>query len=111
AVTQRDRRGSGKERRTREVRRHPKANPPIGRGDTAIKDIGTVVDFTLSRRTTPRLNLMGWSWGTVTMATYTTQNPNKVERLVLYAPGWIRQTPSLTGPQAGAGALGAYRTV
>jgi pimeloyl-ACP methyl ester carboxylesterase len=45
------------------------------------------------------------------MATYTTQNPNKVERLVLYAPGWIRQTPSLTGPQAGAGPLGAYRTV
>jgi pimeloyl-ACP methyl ester carboxylesterase len=81
------------------------------RGDTAIKDIGTIVDFILSRRNIPRLNLIGWSWGTVTMATYTTQNPNKVERLVLYAPGWIRQTPSLTGPQAGAGLLGAYRTV
>ena len=43
------------------------------------------------------------------MATYTTQNPDKVERLVLYAPVWIRQTPSLA--QAGAGPLGAYRTV
>jgi hypothetical protein len=27
------------------------------------------------------------------MATYTTQNAGKVERLVLYAPSWIRQTP------------------
>ena len=45
------------------------------------------------------------------MATYTTQNPNKVERLVLYAPAWIRQTPPLTESQAGPGPLGAYRTV
>jgi pimeloyl-ACP methyl ester carboxylesterase len=42
------------------------------------------------------------------MATYTTQNAPKVERLVLYAPAWIRTTPSLSRP---AGALGAYRTV
>ncbi len=43
------------------------------------------------------------------MATYTTQNASKVERLVLYAPAWIRQTPSLV--QAGPGKLGAYRMV
>ena len=43
------------------------------------------------------------------MATYTTQNPDKVERLVLYAPVWIRQTASLV--QTGPGPLGAYRTV
>jgi alpha-beta hydrolase superfamily lysophospholipase len=28
-----------------------------------------------------------------------------------YAPGWIRQNPSITGPQVAAGPLGAYRTV
>jgi pimeloyl-ACP methyl ester carboxylesterase len=106
-----DIRGYGKSSRPKEMSEDPKANPPIVRGDTAIKDIGTVVDFILSRRNIPRLNLMGWSWGTVTMATYTTQNPNKVERLVLYGPAWIRQTPSLTAQQAGAGPLGAYRTV
>ena len=27
-----------------------KANPPIVRGDTAVKDIGAVVDFVLARR-------------------------------------------------------------
>src|SRR5262249_29558612 len=79
------------------------------RGDTAVKDIGTAIDFILARRNIPRLNLIGWSWGTVTMSTYTTQNPSKVERLVLYAPGWIRQTASLL--HAAPGPLGAYRQV
>jgi pimeloyl-ACP methyl ester carboxylesterase len=104
-----DLRGYGKSTRPKEMDEDAKANPPIVRGDTAIKDIGAAVDFILARRNIPRLNLMGWSWGTVTMATYTTQNPRKVERLVLYAPGWIRQTASLV--QAGPGPLGAYRTV
>ena len=40
-----------------------KANPPIVRGDTAIKDIGTVVDFILARRNIPRLNLIGMVMG------------------------------------------------
>src|SRR5260370_18419363 len=87
----------------------PKTSPAIVRGDTAVKDIGTIVDFILARRNIPRLNLIGWSWGTVTMSTYTTQNPGKVERLILYAPGWIRHTASLV--QAGPGPLGAYRKV
>ena len=84
-----DLRGYGKSTRPKEMSEDPKASPPIVRGDTAVKDIGTVVDFTMS--------------------TYTTQNPGKVERLVLYAPGWIRQTASLV--QAGPGPLGAYRKV
>jgi len=74
-----------------------------------VKDIGTVVDFVLARRNIPRVNLLGWSWGTTLMATYTTQNNAKVERLVLYAPAWIRTTPSLV--QAGPGPTPAYRSV
>src|SRR6516225_4736826 len=102
-------RGDMKSTRPTEMSEDPKTNPPIVRGDTAVKDIGTVVDFILARRNIPRLNLIGWSWGTVTMSTYTAQNPGKVERLILYAPGWIRQTASLV--QAGPGPLGAYRKV
>src|SRR5690242_12686940 len=82
-----DLRGYGKSTRPKEMSEDPKASPPIVRGDTAVKDIGTVVDLILARRNVPRLNWIGWSWGTVTMSTYTTQNPGKVERLVLYAPG------------------------
>ena len=104
-----DLRGYGKSTRPAEMADKPEANSPIVTGQTAVKDIGTAVDFILQRRNIPRLNLLGWSWGTTLMATYTTQNAAKVERLVLYAPAWIRQTPSLV--QAGPGKLGAYRMV
>ncbi len=104
-----DLRGHSKSTRPKEMDDKPEANPPIVRGDVAVKDIGSVVDFILKRRNIPRLNLIGWSWGTTLMATYTSQNPKNVERLVLYAPVWIRTTPSLV--QAGPGPLGAYRTV
>ena len=90
-----DLRGYGKSTRPKEMAEDGKANPPIVRGDTAVKDIGAVVDFVLARRNIPRVNLIGWSWGTATMSSYTTQNASKVERLVLYAPVWIRTTPSL----------------
>jgi pimeloyl-ACP methyl ester carboxylesterase len=103
-----DLRGYGKSTRPKEMDDKPEANAPIVRGTTAVKDISAVVDFILARRAIPRLNLMGWSWGTTLMATYTTQNPGKVERLVLYAPAWIRTTPSLSRPP---GPLGAYRMV
>jgi pimeloyl-ACP methyl ester carboxylesterase len=103
-----DLRGYGKSTRPKEMDDKPEANPPVVRGATAVKDISAVVDFILARRGIPRLNLMGWSWGTTLMATYTTQNPGKVERLVLYAPAWIRTTPSLSRPP---GPLGAYRMV
>ena len=103
-----DLRGYGKSTRPKEMDEKPDANPPIVRGVTAVKDISAVVDFILARRGIPRLNLMGWSWGTTLMATYTTQNPGKVERLVLYAPAWIRTTPSLS---RAPGPLGAYRMV
>jgi pimeloyl-ACP methyl ester carboxylesterase len=103
-----DLRGYGRSTRPKEMDDKPDANPPVVRGVTAVKDISAVVDYILARRGIPRLNLMGWSWGTTLMATYTTQNPGKVERLVLYAPAWIRTTPSLSRPP---GPLGAYRMV
>lgn len=104
-----DLRGYGKSTRPPEMEQDAKANPPLVRGDVAVRDIGSVVDFVLKRRNIPRVNLLGWSWGTTLMATYTTQNPNKVERLILYAPQWVRTTPSLV--QAGPGPIPAYRLV
>ncbi len=88
---------------------HPAANnPPIVTTDVAVKDVSAALDFILNRRGVSKLNLMGWSWGTTIMATYTTQNNDKVNKLVLYAPQWLRSTPPLIG---GEGPLGAYRTV
>ena len=104
-----DLRGYGRSTRPPEMSERPDANPPIVRGDTAVKDIGTVVDFILQRRGIARLDLLGWSWGTTTMASYATGHTDKVERLVLYAPVWNRQTASLV--QTGPGPLGAWRAV
>jgi pimeloyl-ACP methyl ester carboxylesterase len=104
-----DVRGYGKSTRPKEMAEKPDAHPPIVRSDMAVKDVSAIVDFILDRRNIPRLELIGWSWGTTLMATYTTRNAYKVERLVLYAPVWIRHTPSLV--QAGPGPLGAFRTI
>ena len=104
-----DLRGYGRSTRPPEMAAPPEANAPIVRSETAVKDIGAVVDHVLARRGIPRLNLIGWSWGTALMSLYTSQNPDKVERLTLFAPGWLRTTPSLL--PSGPGPLGAYRMV
>ncbi|WP_407519647.1 alpha/beta hydrolase [Methylobacterium oryzisoli] len=104
-----DVRGYGRSTRPPAMAERPEANPPIARTETAAKDVGSAVEAILKRRNIERLTLIGWSWGTTIMATYTTQNPDKVARLVLYAPQWIRTTPSLV--QTGPGPIPAYRTV
>ena len=56
-----DLRGYGKSTRPKEMSEDAAKYPPLVRGDTAVKDIGTVVDFVLARRNIPRINLLGWS--------------------------------------------------
>jgi pimeloyl-ACP methyl ester carboxylesterase len=101
-------RGFGRSTRPPQMQAPAAANPPLVRTETAAADVGAAVDFILLRRGAARLNLIGHSWGTRIMATYVTGHNDKVEKLVLYAPGWIRSTPSLTDP---GGRLGAYRSV
>ncbi len=103
-----DVRGYGKSSRPAEMEQPADRNAPIVRTDTAARDYGAAVDFVLKRRNVPSLNVLGWSWGTAIAALYTSQNNAKVNRLVLYAPVWLRQTKSLTDT---GGALGAYRVV
>src|SRR5215468_10747952 len=50
-----DLRGYGKSTRPKEMADDPKNNPPIVRGDTAAKDVSTVIDFILARRSIPRI--------------------------------------------------------
>ncbi len=104
-----DLRGYGKSLRPPDMDGPADAGPPIVRGDVAVQDIGTAVDFILQKRSLAKLCLLGWSWGTTTTTTYTTRNAQKVQRLVLYAPSWIRHTPSLT--DTGETTLGVYRVV
>ncbi len=103
-----DLRGYGKSTRPPEMDQPAEKNPPIVRTDTAVKDVGAAVEFIRQRRGVDRIHLLGWSWGTTIMASYTAQNNDKVNKLMLYAPQWLRSTPSLIG---GSGPLGAYRVV
>jgi len=100
-----DLRGYGGSTRPPEMGKPAAESPPIVRTDVAVKDVGAAVDHILARRGLTKLNLMGWSWGTAIMGRYATQNSDKVNRLVLYAPPWTGEAP--TGSQA---PLGAYQT-
>ena len=103
-----DVRGYGKSTRPPEMDQPAEQNAPIVNTQTAVRDVGAAVDFIRKRRGASRINLMGWSWGTTIMGWYTTQNNDKVNKLVLYAPAWVRNSASLTDTGA---KLGAYRSV
>jgi len=97
-----DVRGYGRSTRPAAMEQPPTANPPFADTREAVRDIAAAVEFILKRRGVSRINLVGWSWGTTTMASYAAENPAKVEKLVLYAPVWFLPKPP---PYQGA-----YRT-
>jgi len=102
-----DVRGYGRSSRPAEMSQPPGDNKPIVQTRVAAKDFGTAVDYILKKRGVSKINVMGWSWGTSTVGLYTSENNAKVNRLVLYAPQWIRTEP----PPAERPKLGAYRLV
>jgi len=99
-----DVRGYGRSTRPAAMDQPPQDNPPFAGAEDAARDIAAAVDYILKRRNAPRLSLVGWSMGTTFMARYASLNPDKVERLVLYAPVW--HEPALKAPPY----QGAYRT-
>ncbi len=104
-----DIRGYGKSSRPPEMDQPAAANPPIVDSEVASRDYAAAADWIRARRQVPRVNVMGHSWGTVITARYATLHSDKISRLVLFAPVWLRQGgASLTDT---GGALGAYRTV
>ncbi|GAA4338273.1 hypothetical protein GCM10023144_35070 [Pigmentiphaga soli] len=74
----------------------------------AVADLAGLVDHLLQSHGAARLSLLGWSWGSSVAAAYAARHPAKVANLVLHAPQWIRQTPSMINT---SGKLGAFRTV
>jgi pimeloyl-ACP methyl ester carboxylesterase len=48
-------------------------NPPYMQTAEATKAVGAVVDYVLNRRGVDKVNLIGWSWGTIISASYTTE--------------------------------------
>ncbi|HWX02265.1 alpha/beta hydrolase [Collimonas sp.] len=103
-----DVRGYGRSDRPPEMSLPASDNGPVVRTPVAVSDIATTVQFILSRIGADKINLIGWSWGAALMAIYTSTHNQAVNKLVLVAPQWVRDTPSKAD---GGGALGAYRVV
>lgn len=104
-----DVRGYGASTRPAQMNSPGSENPPFAGTEEAMRDVDAVVEFVKKRRNIDKVSLIGWSWGTAIMQWYTSLNSHKVEKLVLYAPVWIRQSASLV--QAGPGPIPAYRSV
>jgi len=103
-----DVRGYGQSDKPPEMALAAAENPPIVRTPVAVRDVATAAAFVREHAKLARINLIGWSWGTSLMANVVSSDNDAVHKLVLVAPQWIRDTPSLA--DAG-GPLGAYRLV
>ncbi len=103
-----DLRGYGQSTRPAAMDAPAEDGSPIVRTDVAVRDVSSAVEHIVQRRNIKKLNLLGWSWGTVIMGTYASTNAARVNKLVLYAPVWLRKSSSLI---ATGGVLGTYRTV
>jgi pimeloyl-ACP methyl ester carboxylesterase len=103
-----DIRGYGRSTRPPAMALPPDASPPFANTEEATRDVSAAVDFILKRRGIAKLNLLGWSWGTTTMALYTTRNNERVNKLVLDAPVW---TPPGIPKALPPVPTGAYRSI
>src|ERR1700761_2205985 len=93
-----DVRGYGRSTRPPEMNQPPEANKPIVSTQVAAHDLGVAVDYILKKRNVAKIDVMGWSWGTSITGLYTSTHNAKVDRLVLYAPQWIRTEPPAANP-------------
>lgn len=77
-----------------EMNQPPPANPPIIRTEMAIRDIGAAIEHILQKHGVKKINLLGWSWGTVTTGMYTSLNNEKINKLILFAPVYSVKHPA-----------------
>ncbi|MBC7908157.1 MAG: alpha/beta hydrolase [Rhodospirillaceae bacterium] len=103
-----DIRGYGKSTRPPAMGQPADANPPAVDGATALRDVSKAVDFILSRRSLDKLVLVGWSWGATLAGAYTAESGVRIDKLVLYAPQWMRDDAPKPNTET---KLGAWRTV
>jgi pimeloyl-ACP methyl ester carboxylesterase len=79
-------RGYGKSTRQPEMEVPASENRPIARAMDAIKDIDAAVNFIMKKRGVESISLLGWSWGCLTAGLYSSLFPEKINKLILYAP-------------------------
>jgi len=118
AVYALDIRGYGHSLRGKVMDAPPQAHPPFARLGDAVKDIGAAVKFILARENASAVDLIGFSWGTVTCACYASEFPEQVARLALYAPlygelntDWLDRIADPRDRSRIDPSIGAYRLI
>ncbi|MDE5452389.1 alpha/beta fold hydrolase [Bradyrhizobium sp. CSA112] len=96
----------------------PDAHLPFSRALHAVEDIGAAVSAILQRRAVQSIDLIGFSWGSITAGWYASGHIAEVRRLVLYAPlfaeknaMWLRRIGDPADTRRLAGHFGAYRLI
>ena len=103
-----DIRGYGRSDRPAEMEQAAEANGPIVHTDVAVADLDTMIEYILAKRGLEKLQLLGYSWGTLITGAYTAKNNAKVERLALYGTSMLNSGASLIGSER---PMMAYRYV
>ncbi len=52
----------------------------------ASEDIKTAVDYIVQKTGQDKIDILGWSWGTMTSSRFAAKHPEHLSKLVLYAP-------------------------
>lgn len=79
---------------------------PLATTAQALEDIASALEFIRKRERLTRVSLVGWSWGAALVGGFAARSPERVDKLVLYAPGWLSSDPPPRPPPAGS-----YRTL
>ena len=75
---------------------------PLSQITSEWEEIDAVVDYLRKLRGVQRVSLVAWSRGGPRAGGYAARHPEKVERLVLFAPAYLRTMPA-TAPKPAAG--------
>ena len=82
------------------------ANPALGRAAQVSSQVSAVVEFICKRQNVPKVSIISHSWGTLVAGVFATQEPTRLDRLVLYGPVTLRHQPNTSST-----ALPAYSYV
>jgi len=66
------------------------SNPPLGRATEAAKQIASAVAFITQKQNVAKVSMIAHSWGTMPAAMLATQQPERIDRLVLFGPITMR---------------------